>query len=129
MKSLLLKNLFTAIVFIPAFAFAQDIAHNHIDLPKTEIATLNPTQETKQNIFLHVDYDQKNHLLTIATKDELVNASITVLTGKDRVIYKEDGLKIENHYLLSIDEDSPKGVYYIYVEEADRGIWIEKFVK
>jgi hypothetical protein len=132
-KSLLFKSLFFFTTLIPNFLFAQDIAHHstpaEMDFLRTEMVEIAPVKKASQNLFLHVDYDQKNHLLTIATKDQLKNATITVLTEKDRVIYKESSLKIENHYLLSIDENSPKGVYFIYIEEADRGIWIEKFTK
>lgn len=132
-KSFLFKSLFFLTTLVPHFLFAQDIAQHststEMDFLRTETIEVAPVKKASQSLFLHVDYDQKNHLLTIATKDKLQNATITVLTGKDRVIYQESSLKIENHYLLSIDENSPKGVYYIYIEEADRGIWIEKFTK
>lgn len=132
-KLLFFKSLFFLTTFVPNFLFAQDIAHHstptEMDFLRTETVEVAPVKKASQSLFLHVDYDQKNHLLTIATKDKLENATITVLTGKDRVIYQESSLKIENHYLLSIDENSPKGVYFIYIEEADRGIWIEKFTK
>lgn len=117
-------------LIIPHFLFAQDLAQNTSCSKKIFGEKIKTTDnEPLSYLFLHVDYDKKSHLLTIHTRDQLKNATITILTSKENLIYQESGIKINNNYLLSIEENSPKGIYYIYVEEKDRGIWIERFIK
>jgi len=114
----------------PSSIFAQEYASTQ-DQNVVEQNEYIEHDNSSSSLFLQVDFDESENLLTILTKESLESATITILTANDEVIHQESDMVINNHYLLSINEKSPEGVYYIYVEEGGEigGIWIERFVK
>ena len=124
-----MKFLMLVLCCLPFWGFSQKTVPT-TTTPLVVSKTAAPaTSALTTQLFLNVDYDVDNHLLTILSKDGLKKATITVFNEQKELIYQESNLTIDNLYLLSINEDSPQGRYYVYVEEENRGIWVEQFQK
>lgn len=104
------------LLFCTKFAIAQQ-----------DLALVLPTKEIKKEVPISSSaklyYDTESHLLTLLTSRELKNIELQLKTDRGQVIYKEKGLNVHNHYLLSISPTTPKGTYYIELNE--RGNLIE----
>lgn len=95
------------VLFCSIFAVAQQ-----------DLALVVSVEETKkESSNITVYYDTENHLLTLLASKEFENIQLELKTETGHVIYKEEGLTIRNHYLLSISSTTPKGTYCVELKE------------